>query len=320
MSLGNLSLFLTLMKYLFSAFFIMLTLYGKSQSVAGSWYGRAEIMLETETNNYLTELILKQKGNSVTGIMGYYFKNQYQSYLVKGKYDTKTRILRINSVPLIYYRSNDEKPSVNCTMDFQATLTVSRVKSNLKGYFIRGKNYQYTCPDLNLSFTLDTKENTDSILMEAAAVQRIWRPSDEELVISQEVLEQKKAIIKTKEQAMFEQRENVVDKEVETRSDSIRISIYDNGTEDGDTVSIFYNGIPIQTRLGLTSAGTNIYLKLDSAAKQHQIAMFAENLGTIPPNSALMVIHDGVERYEVFIKSTLTSNGTVTLRRKKKVK
>jgi hypothetical protein len=297
---------------------MVLTLFAKSQSVAGSWFGKAELMLDVETNNYLTELILKQKGSTVSGIMGYYFKNQYQSYLVNGTYNAKTRLLRINSVPLIYYRSNDAQPSVNCVMDFEATLTVSRVKSTLKGYYIRGKNYQYTCPDLNLNFTMDTKENTDSILREAVVAQRVWRPSKEELVVTQEVIEEKKAIAKTQEVMMFEQRKNVVDKELEAFSDSVRITIYDNGTVDGDTVSIFYNGIPIQKSLGLTSSGTNIYLKLDSTAKEHQISMFAENLGSIPPNSALMVIHDGIVRYEVFMTSTLTSNSTISLRRKKK--
>jgi hypothetical protein len=45
--------------------------------------------------------------------------------------------------------------------------------------------------------------------------------------------------------------------------------------------------------------------------------MFAENLGRIPPNTALMIIHDGIQRHEIFLTSTLNSNGTVRIRRKK---
>lgn len=307
------------MKYILLTIFMLLTLMAKSQSVAGSWYGKAELMLDSESNNYLTELILKQKGNSVSGIMGYYFKNQYQSFLVKGTYNPKTRLLRINSVPLIYYRSNDKKPSVNCVMDFEATLTVSRLKSSLKGYYIRGKNYQYTCPDLNLSFTMDAKENTDSILREAVAEQRIWRPGREELVVTQEVIQEKKSVANDPKVNQFNKRSTVVKNEITVNSDSVRITFYDNGTVDGDTISVFYNKIPILTRQGLNTEGINVYVMLDPATEVHEISMFAENLGSMPPNSALMVVHDGIERYEVFMTSTLSSNGTVRLRKKKPV-
>lgn len=306
------------MKYLILSISMFLTLLANGQSVSGSWYGKAEIMLESENHNYLTELILKQKGNSVSGIMGYYFKNQYQSFFVKGSYDPKTRLLVIRNVPLVYFRSNDEKPSVNCVMDFEAVLTVSRAKSNLKGYYLRDKNYRYTCPDLNLNFTLDAKENTDSVLREAVAVQRVWRPTPDEVVVSTDVLEEKKAIISTPEVKMFEKRQTVVNNEIAVSSDSLRITLYDNGTVDGDTISVFYNNVPIVSNQGLNTQGANIYLKLDSTTDVHDIAMFAQNLGRIPPNTALMVIHDGTKRYEIFLTSTMTTNGTVRIRKKAK--
>ena len=49
----------------------------------------------------------------------------------------------------------------------------------------------------------------------------------------------------------------------------------------------------------------------------NEIAMFADNLGSIPPNTALMIVYDGKERHEVRISSTLKNNGTVRIRRKK---
>ena len=273
-------------------------------------------MLESENNNYLTELILKQKGNTITGIMGYYFKNQYQSFLVKGSYDPKTRMLVIKKVPVVYYRSNDSKPSVNCVMDFEAMLVVSRVKSNLKGYYLRDKNYMYTCPDLNLTFTRDQKENSDSILREAVAVQRVWRPTEEEVVVTSDVLDEKKTIVATPEIKMFAKRQIVLDNEISVSSDSLRITLYDNGSVDGDTISVFYNKVPIVTHQGLNAQGANFYLQLDPGSDVHDISMFAENLGRIPPNTALMVIHDGVKRHEIFLTSTMTTNGTVRIRKR----
>lgn len=314
------TLYLVPMKYLILSISMFLTLLANGQTVSGSWYGKAEIMLESENHNYLTELILKQKGNTVSGVMGYYFKNQYQSFFVKGTFDPKSRLLVIKRVPVVYFRSNDAKPSVNCVMDFEAVLTVSRVKSNLKGYYLRDKNYRYTCPDLNLNFTLDTKENTDSVLREAVAVQRVWRPSEEELVVSPEVLEEKKAIIGTPEIKMFESRKSIVNNEILVNSDSLRITLYDNGTVDGDTISVFYNKVPIVAHQGLNTQGANFYLQLDSTSEVHDLSMFAENLGRIPPNTALMVIHDGIKRHEIFLTSTMTSNGTVRIRKKQSPK
>jgi hypothetical protein len=47
------------------------------------------------------------------------------------------------------------------------------------------------------------------------------------------------------------------------------------------------------------------------------VSMLAENLGSIPPNTALMIVTDGKNRYEVFLSSSLTENATVELRRKR---
>jgi hypothetical protein len=46
--------------------------------------------------------------------------------------------------------------------------------------------------------------------------------------------------------------------------------------------------------------------------------MFANNLGAIPPNTALMLIYDGKKRYEVRLSSSLEKNAAVNIKRKKK--
>ena len=303
------------MRYLIPFFLLILSAPAFAQKVGGSWYGKAEIMMEGQSHSYLTELILKQKkSNDVEGIMGYYFKNQYQSFFVKGKFNPKTRLLVIRNVPIVFFRSNESKPSVNCTMDFEATLTASKAKSNLKGYFHRNPNYKYTCPDLNLLFTLDTQEKTDSILKEAVAVQRVWRPNPEEVVMTPELVTEKK-LSAPPEVVIFEKRKIAVNNEIVVKSDSLRITFYDNGDIDGDTISVFYNKVPVLQKQNLSVQGVNLYLKLDSTSTIHDISMFAENLGRIPPNTALMIIHDGINRYEVFLTSTLETNGTVRIRR-----
>ena len=114
-----------------------------AQSVTGSWYGRADVLMEGSHNNYLTELILKQKGDEVEGIFGYYFKDTYQSFFIRGTYDKLAREVHIKNIPLLYYRSTS-KNGIECPMNFLGTLIVSQVKSTLNGFFYSAEDkYKY---------------------------------------------------------------------------------------------------------------------------------------------------------------------------------
>ena len=117
--------------------------------------------------------------------------------------------------------------------------------------------------------------------------------------------------------ADFARRKEVLSKEVLVQSDSIRITLYDNGIVDGDSISVFYNKAPVAIHQGLSERGINLYVAIDSSRAYDEITMFAENLGRIPPNTALMVITDGLNRYEVFMSSSFTQNSTVRIKRKR---
>jgi len=116
----------------------------------------------------------------------------------------------------------------------------------------------------------------------------------------------------------FEKRQTVLSREIEISSDSVRISFYDNGEIDGDSVSVFLNRKPILINRELTAEALNVYIKLDSTREVNEVSMFAENLGVYPPNTALMTVNDGERRYEVYLSSSLTQNASVRLRRRRK--
>jgi hypothetical protein len=48
-----------------------------------------------------------------------------------------------------------------------------------------------------------------------------------------------------------------------------------------------------------------------------QVSMFAENLGSIPPNTAAMQIIDGKKKYYIILKSNFMGNAVVSLVRKR---
>ncbi len=57
-----------------------------------------------------------------------------------------------------------------------------------------------------------------------------------------------------------------------------------------------------------------IILPIDTSV--HEISMFAENLGSIPPNTALCIIYAGEERFEMSMASTYIKNATIRFRKK----
>ena len=105
---------------------------------------------------------------------------------------------------------------------------------------------------------------------------------------------------------------------VNFKSDSLVLTLYDNGVVDGDTVSVILNGKNIMPRQGLTTRPINktIYITPD-LGDSLQLIMYAENLGSIPPNTGLLIIHDGEDMYQIRFAGDLQKNSAIILRRKK---
>lgn len=91
----------------------------------------------------------------------------------------------------------------------------------------------------------------------------------------------------------------------------IHLKVYDNGVVDNDTVSIFYNGKLLLSHQRLSETPIEINLELDKDVSEHSITLYAENLGGIPPNTALIVITAGDKRYELRSKASLQENAVL---------
>lgn len=102
------------------------------------------------------------------------------------------------------------------------------------------------------------------------------------------------------------------------KSDSLQITLYDNGEIDGDTVSVLLNGKVIIAKKGLDTKPNSytIYFDRDSPDSQ-MLVMYAENLGSIPPNTGLLVVREGASVYEVRFSADLKTNAAIILRRKR---
>lgn len=107
------------------------------------------------------------------------------------------------------------------------------------------------------------------------------------------------------------ERKNVTFSRIPVTVKNINLKVYDNAIVDGDTVSIFYNGKLLVDRKRLSEQPIEINLDLDEKAPRHEILLFAHNLGSIPPNTALIVVTVGDKRYELHSKASLQENAVL---------
>ena len=112
-------------------------------------------------------------------------------------------------------------------------------------------------------------------------------------------------------------RENKLVKQVTVNSSSISIDLYDNGTIDNDTIMIFDNKVLLLENKRLSYNATHFDVNFNKDNNRHEIIIVAHNLGTVPPNTALMVVKDGTSRQELYITSTLSVNAMIIFELKK---
>jgi hypothetical protein len=103
---------------------------------------------------------------------------------------------------------------------------------------------------------------------------------------------------------------------VNYRSDSLVLTLYDNGEIDGDTVSVLMNGEVIMPMVGLTTNAVRKVIYTKDLPDSIQIVMYAETLGSLPPNTGLLIVYDGTERYEIRFSGDLKKNAAIVFRRK----
>ncbi|MBK8494408.1 MAG: hypothetical protein IPL50_04830 [Chitinophagaceae bacterium] len=115
---------------------------------------------------------------------------------------------------------------------------------------------------------------------------------------------------------------DIVNRKIETiqsvyyNTDSLELTLYDNGEVDGDTVSVLMNGEVIMPRVGLS---TNVVRKKVSTVNSGDsivLVMYAENLGRLPPNTGLLIVYDGETRHEIRFSGNLQKNAAIVFRRR----
>jgi hypothetical protein len=113
----------------------------------------------------------------------------------------------------------------------------------------------------------------------------------------------------------YNQRKDHQQKSIDIASDSLVLSFYDNGVVDGDSISVYLNGQSIiSTKLTSVATKKPIYI---GGMDEVKLVLVAENLGTIPPNTGLLIIRDGDKTYQVNFTADMQTNASIILKRKR---
>lgn len=284
-----------------------------AQSVTGNWYGVGKVTKFGENNNYLSELKIKQSGKKVTGQFNYFFRSVEIKTKISGSYDAKTRTLFLNTNPVLNFQAKDQN-GADCPMKGVFTLTVSRVQSTLSGEFSATNNYKITCPDISVKFVKGTDTAFTPIPLDT-----VEKTIEKQVTVAPSPVRTQIKPVDINQQLVTNLNKRVFDISpvIDVDADSLKVTLYDNGEVDNDTISLFYNRKLVAAKKMLSDKPLTFMLPVDTTI--NEIAMFAENLGKLPPNTALAVIYAGEKRFELSMTSTFIKNATIRFRRKIKI-
>ena len=158
--------------------------------------------------------------------------------------------------------------------------------------------------------SVDQKENIKTF--DSVAAQKIEpiKPIIETPIHTKKIAEPLAVVLK--------ERENKLTGKLFVDSKEISIEFYDNGEVDNDTISVYKDNKVIIQNARLSTNPIVLNLKFDENNSFYELICVAENLGDIPPNTALMVINYGRKRQEIFLTSDERKNAKVIIEYKGK--
>jgi hypothetical protein len=91
--------------------------------------------------------------------------------------------------------------------------------------------------------------------------------------------------------------------EIAVDTGRVRLDFYDNGEIDGDSITVRINNKVVLQHQKLTAKPITTFIEVVASNAFYEVEMVAENLGSIPPNTAVLIITAGTKRYQLFLAS-----------------
>lgn len=101
--------------------------------------------------------------------------------------------------------------------------------------------------------------------------------------------------------------------EIKVDTGTIRLDFYDNAEIDGDSITVLVDKQVVLTHQRLSAKPITTYVRIDLNNTFHEIEMVAENLGTIPPNTAILIITAGKNRHLLSMSSSENKSARIRI-------
>lgn len=314
-----------------------------AQPITGVWKG--------SSGKHKVELKIIKSGDSITGTAYYYSSaNNYSRYSIKGYFDPKSNdviwwddVLIEDKFKTGTSKENTAEPFMsiadfNCPGEDELRMDGNSFlrdeKKKVPGTLNLQKKGSPLFPDewdwVIANYTVGANDPyiIDSIAklsaephyiagVKKATPQKTVIPKREQAVANTMFTAQPKEEIKAipvKEltpEEKFISRKKILQQVIPVKGDSIELRFYDNGEIDGDSIAFFLNNKLIFKHVMITDKPYTAKFAVKDLDEDNEAVMVAENLGSIPPNTALMIAIVGDQRYEAHLYADENSSAMI---------
>jgi hypothetical protein len=321
---------------------------GYSQPLTGVWKGKInkQTGLIPKSNNL--ELKLVRNGDSLTG-SSYYFtsKDAYSRFAIKGyvnPYDGTVTWWDDTFIESKNQGNNkQEESTLHFVTDFncpgegimkldgeaeknndnaQKKIPVHLVKVDeplfadewdyVLDHFTTRGNDPLVIDSIEQLLTVNKTDPQKKVITKQPSIQKEQLPAPPSAPI---VIKPEPAKPATKPalsiEEMFVTRKKVLVTEIPLSGDSIELRFYDHAEIDGDSISLFLNNKLLQKNILLKATPYVVKLPVSELGESNELIMVAENLGSIPPNTSLMIAYINDIRYEARLESTENTSAMI---------
>lgn len=110
----------------------------------------------------------------------------------------------------------------------------------------------------------------------------------------------------------YTNRQLTLIKEIVVDADGADLQVFDNGVIDGDSITLTDNNREIFSKAMLSATPLKHHID-NKDTGTHTISFVAENLGSIPPNTGLLVITANRQRWEINFSSDMVKTSYVRI-------
>ncbi|RXK83593.1 hypothetical protein [Filimonas effusa] len=290
-----------------------------AQLITGKWYGKTDItraaghhLSSTEEKGDILQ-ITGVDSNSLAGISYHYYwfrgNFYYSSAIVACTYDAKASEWIIKEVAV---RDNHLfSAHYSCLRTYRLKLVTYNKKDSLTGSWTA--NSFDNCGAGVGRFARTKPVSKEKNHMDS--IEAILRHND--VSVSREEIEKFSSKAVSQEDVMVDasllkmlSRKRTQIQQISLLSPDVKVEIWDNNVIDGDNISLYFNKELIVNRKRLTAQPITVNIRA-IPGKDNELIMYANNLGDIPPNTAMMRIYANGKEYDVFMSSDEQTNAMV---------